>query len=556
MQFSKLFFLFSLPILFLTLNYDEQIHLVKVKRGKAESEILRDFNFNVVEELDSCYIVLAKDIEISVLQKNRIDFKIEVKDIKNKRFFLVYSVKPDDIERLKILGNPIRLEERTILFWHDEDAEVSIPHGYLKKPLSMEPMTSFLSFPAEVEVSEEMGRENELIRNIINEVSESQLYYFVDALQAFQTRYASTQRCEEAGEFIFNYFKSLGLDTSFQTFKFSNYYSRNVIAELKGETNPEDIFIICAHYDSYSNMPAILAPGADDNASGTSAVLEAARILVKYPMDFTVRFICFSAEEWGLYGSKDYASHARSRNEKIIGVLNFDMIAYTDAIPEDLEIIVNPSSEWMAERAKKTSMTYYQYPITKIVSSSFLYSDHASFWQKGYSAFCAIEDNPIRNPYYHTIYDTLGTLNFEFLTSVTKLGLAILSDLAQPIREGYPETPKGVKAKSLIYRSLFNSIKNVQISWNKVNDAVGYNVYRSTTTHLNYKKLNTYPLSNNSFEDKNLSPDITYYYVVTALNLSGLESNYSQEVAVVPEKNQYINRNFLLYQGVLHDKDL
>jgi len=542
--FLLTFLIFSLPI-------PEPLNLLKIKKEKLD--VLKSLNIKILEELDTCYIGVANDSELSALNRFKVDFSILVKDIKGKDFFLIYSKSPEDIRKLEPFGNAIQIEENTILFWRKEEMGISIPSEFQKKRLSKDSITKFLRAPPKIEFSEGGVRENEIIPLIIDEVSEDNLVYLIDTLQNFQTRYASTKNCEDAGDFIYSYLKNLGLETYFQPFSFRGHSSRNVIAEKKGKTNPEDIFIICAHYDSTSNIPTIFAPGADDNASGTSAVLESARILVKYPLDFTVRFICFSAEEWGLYGSSAYASSARDKNEKIVGVLNFDMIAYSDKLPEDLEIIVNQNSEWLAERTIQASKTYYDYPIRKIVSSSFLYSDHASFWQKGYDAFCAIEDNPIRNPYYHTTYDTLNTLNIDFLKSVVKLGLATLSDLSQPIRPDYPETPKGLRAKYVVYKSLFNSVKNIYISWNRVEGAMGYNVYRTTISHLNYKRLNLTPVLNNFFEDKNLKTGISYYYVVTALDSSGKESNYSQEVGVF-EKGNSEDKFFLFYSPkVLND---
>ncbi len=549
MQLRRSAFLFFLIFLF-SLPLPEPFHLLKIKKEKLE--VLKSLNVKILEELDTCYIGAATESQISSLKNFNIGFSILERDIEGKDFFLIYSKSPEDIEKLESFGKAIQLEENTILFWQWRGKEICIPHEFQKKRLSDESMTGFLRIHPEIESVEGGIKENDIIPLIINEVSEDNLVYLIDNLQNFQTRYASTRNCEDAGDFIYSYFKNLGLETYFQPFSFRGYSSRNVIAEKKGKTSPEDIFIMCAHYDSTSNIPTFFAPGADDNASGTSAVLESARILVKYPLDFTVRFVCFSAEEWGLYGSSAYSSSSRDRNEKIIGVLNFDMIAYADKLPENLEIIVNPGSEWLAERTILASKTYYDYPIRKIVSSSFVYSDHASFWQKGYDAFCAIEDNPIRNPYYHTTNDTLNTLNIDFLKSVVKVGLTILLDLSQPIRPGYPETPKGLMVKYVVYKSLFNSIRNIYLSWDRVEGATGYNVYRTTLSHLNYQKINVTPILNNYFEDKNLRTGISYYYVVSALDSSGNESNYSQEVGVLFEKSNSQEKFLLFYNPSIY----
>jgi len=99
--------------------------------------------------------------------------------------------------------------------------------------------------------------------------------------------------------------------------------------------------------------------------------------LAGYSFDDTIKFICFSAEEWGLYGSKHYAQEAKGKGEKTMGVINLDMLGYTDQIPEDLDVVIN-----------------YQ-------------SDRTS--------------------------DMFNTLNMDFAVSVTKVSLAVAADLAQPI---------------------------------------------------------------------------------------------------------------------------
>ncbi len=87
-------------------------------------------------------------------------------------------------------------------------------------------------------------------------------------------------------------------------------------------TRLDDIYILGAHYDSANNA------GADDNGSGTAAVMEAARVLAEYEFDCTLTFIAFDVEERGLKGSEAYAAAADARNENILGVVNLDMIAW------------------------------------------------------------------------------------------------------------------------------------------------------------------------------------------------------------------------------------
>ena len=101
---------------------------------------------------------------------------------------------------------------------------------------------------------------------------------------------------------------------------------RNVLATKTGTKYPNRQYIICAHYD---DMPSgALAPGADDNGSGTCAVLEAARLLAPFSFDYTIIFVAFDEEEQGLIGSHAYADTAYNKGDSILGVFNYDMIAW------------------------------------------------------------------------------------------------------------------------------------------------------------------------------------------------------------------------------------
>ncbi|MCJ7612359.1 MAG: M28 family metallopeptidase, partial [Candidatus Aminicenantes bacterium] len=320
-----------------------------------------------------------------------------------------------------------------------------------------------------------------------------------------------------------------GLPAEYQSFTFGGkpYTTRNIVATLAGKSSPEQEVIVCAHYDSYSNHASTQAPGADDNASGTAAVMETARILAGHSFDFTVKFICFSAEEWGLYGSEYYAVQAAQNDEKIVGVVNLDMISYAPSLPEYLDLYINAESGWLADRFTASANNYAPLTVRTIIDASATWSDHSSFWDQGYSALCGIEDSD--NPYYHTVNDTFSTLNMDFAASITRAAVAAAADLAQPTY--VVPTPAGLQARSQVSSSLFDSVKTVYLNWNSVSGAIsGYNIYRTTTPHSNYRKLNSAPVTDLSYVDQGLSSETTYYYVVTAVDDQGRESNFSQEV--------------------------
>ncbi|MBC7349828.1 MAG: M28 family peptidase [Candidatus Aminicenantes bacterium] len=374
--------------------------------------------------------------------------------------------------------------------------------------------------------------QDQLYEQLAAEVSADNLRGSVIDLQNFGTRYAPTGNCLQAGQYIYNYFVSLGLPVSYQEFYYSSYLCRNVISQVTGQTYPEQVVIICAHYDSISDQRWTLAPGADDNASGTAAVMEAARIVASRPLDFTVRFILFSAEEQGLIGSLRYVQERLNPAENILGVLNLDMVAYADYLPEDLDVIGNRSSGWLVDRVAALAGTYGPVQGKKIIDASFVYSDHAPFWDRGIAAICAIEDASVPNPYYHKTTDTFDTLNFDFYRAAARGSLISLADLAQVIRPGYPSTPRNFNLSLSTQASIFNHLKAVHLSWDPVPGAAGYNVYRSSVPHTNFQKINSSPVQDNQYVDNLLGTEAVFYYTVTALDSLNRESNFSRELAV------------------------
>lgn len=103
----------------------------------------------------------------------------------------------------------------------------------------------------------------------------------------------------------------------------------NVVAVLPGTLTPERRYYVVGHYDSMpSNVmdPDTDAPGANDDGSGTVAVLAIARAMAKMPQESTIVFLCTAGEEQGLIGAKYHAEQAAARKEDIRAVLNNDIV--------------------------------------------------------------------------------------------------------------------------------------------------------------------------------------------------------------------------------------
>jgi Peptidase family M28 len=513
--------------------------LVRIPKAPASTlSVLARLGIDVRQELGTCLLALADRTDLDLLRRSGVRFTVLERNADRREFLLVGTRQPGDLESLRAVGRAVPVEPGAAVFWTEagQSAE-AVPTGLPRKALAPRSILPYLRpRRAAVLPGAPASAQDPLVASIVALVSSSSLSAGVQTLQDFQTRYASTSNCDAAGEAIFASFSALGMDeVRFEPFGYTGgRTSRNVVAEKTGSTYPDDIVVICSHYDSISPSATreTLAPGADDNASGTAAVIEAARVLAPYDFDFSLRFIAFSSEEWGLWGSRAHAAAARAAGERILGVINLDMIAYTDVIPEDLQIIVNEDSSWLADLFAAAGPHYGFVNATKMVDASIVYSDHSPFWDNGYPALLAIEDYPLDNPYYHQTTDTLDKLNLDFLTVSTRASVGLLAELAQPVRDGYPRTPVGLAASTVVYSSLFNSLRAVRLTWTAQSDAATYNVYRTTYSHLGYVKLNGAPLAEPVFLDDAAAVNETYYYVVTAVGPAGLESNRSRELVL------------------------
>ena len=535
-RFLKIFplVIFLIFIFYLTPHPSSSV-LVKIQKNQNLSVLpFSASDIKVIQELKTVWIAEIKTELLSKFLRARIQGEVLDSEPEGKPYYLVNITHEEQINKLRKLGNVRKIENHTCLFWcaRENVREILPPEVQIKRLPSRTSLTlRSESFPsAEENKFRNFRQSGPVILQMVNQVSKANLSSYILSLQDFKTRYASTLNCEASGTFLYNFFNQVGVQSEYDPFSFrSDYSSRNVVATIPGKVAPNYAVVVGAHYDSYSQQPFTLAPGADDNGSGTAAAMEIGRILSRYPFNFTVKLICFSAEEWGLYGSQHYAFHARQSGEKIIAVINLDMVAYTDRVPEDLDIIVNSNSEWLADKYISSTQTYAPMDLLKIINPSFVYSDHSSFWDEKYSALCGIEDENPSNPNYHKITDTLDTLNMDFATSVTKASLAVAADLAEPVST--PRPPTGLTSRSQVSSSLFSSIKTTYLSWHPSQDEVqGYNIYRTAISHASYQKVNSALLDRTSYVDSFLNPDTVYYYVVTSVDGQGRESNNSEEV--------------------------
>ena len=297
------------------------------------------------------------------------------------------------------------------------------------------------------------GQPDPLIEEMMAQVDSATVYLYDGNLSGenqvtiggqpytINTRYSySGTPIQKATQFVYEHFQNLGLEVEYHDYNWWGYDLRNVVATKPGLTNPDDIYIVCAHVDSRSETHQTSltnAPGADDNASGVTAVMIAADILSQYDFGCTIRFVAFTGEEQGLIGSYYYAQYAYYGGDDILGVLNLDMIAYdSDAQPIiELHAGTGAGSIAIANLFTDVVDTYDLNLVPEIITGGATdRSDHASFWIYGYDAILGIEDfDDFNDQNYHTTNDQLSTLNILYFTEFVKASVGTIASMSSPL---------------------------------------------------------------------------------------------------------------------------
>ena len=228
---------------------------------------------------------------------------------------------------------------------------------------------------------------------------------------------------------IYAEFESFGLDTSLHGFQYSGSTYYNVVGAHYGTARPTDYYIVGAHYDSVNN------PGADDNASGTAAVMEAARVLSQYDFEATLLFIAFDREEQGLHGSRAYAEQHNS--DSILGMVSLDMISYNGSGSDKARIYGRDSSA-LLKQSLADAIALYGNGLSAVDSGMLPASDHEPFQEQGFQACLLIEYDIWSNPYYHSLYDSVDTpeyIDYYFATNMVRSTVGFLATDAVLIPE-------------------------------------------------------------------------------------------------------------------------
>jgi aminopeptidase YwaD len=212
----------------------------------------------------------------------------------------------------------------------------------------------------------------------------------------------------------------LVVDTIFET-----RTATNVVATKRGAIRPEEIVVAGGHFDS---VPG--GPGANDNASGVAATLEAARALSSVRTARTVQFVLFSGEELGLFGSAAFAAEHR---QGVVAMINLDMVGWGDR----LMIGTSPGRDDSIVSAAERTAQRLGITVSRFRSGG---SDHVSFERYGIPT---VFFHRGIDPYYHQPTDVPANLTPRYLDEAARLLVGLIQELTQ-VRAGR-SVPAGIR---------------------------------------------------------------------------------------------------------------
>lgn len=342
----------------------------------------------------------------------------------------------------------------------------------------------------------------------------------------------------------------------------------NVVATLPGSQaeSKDRVYVVGGHYDSRVNdvMDATsYAPGANDDASGTAAVMEMARVMSRYEFDATLVFIAFAAEEQALNGSTHWAEMAKQKNLNVGGMITNDIIGssrdengrivnnqvrlFAEGIPparelsRELRALIQTGGEndgptrQLARYIKEIGERYVQQMKVNIIYRRDRYlrgGDHVPFLERGYPAVRMTEPNEDFRHQHQRVRvengiqygDLLEFVDFSYVTQITKINAVALASLALA-----PASPRNVVMET---RRLEN---DTTLAWeaNKEPDIAGYRiVWRETTAPFWQHKADVGNVTR--YTVKGVSKD-NYLFGVQAVDKDG---NPSVAVYPVPSRGR------------------
>jgi hypothetical protein len=255
------------------------------------------------------------------------------------------------------------------------------------------------------------------VRPLVSEVSSSRIYDYARSLFRFDSKHVTQPGNRLGIEYLVATLRGFGYEPELQWFEPApGVRSANVVATLRGTSNPELQYVVGSHFDSVKE-----GPGSDDNTSGTTALLEVARVLARRPQAATIRFVWFTAEESGLRGSKEFVRVAREAGDRVVGALNNDMLGWAN--DDRLDNTIRYANAGLRDLQHAAAFLFTD--LITYDAHYFKFTDAHSLVDGFGEVVSGIGSYPVLgNPHYHQPHDVLETVNHRLVAEVSRTTLA------------------------------------------------------------------------------------------------------------------------------------
>ena len=260
---------------------------------------------------------------------------------------------------------------------------------------------------------------------VVADASIGRIFAYEKTLFDFDSKHITRPGNKLASSYLADTYRSFGYDPQLQWFtraEAAGGQTANVVATLRGTVNPELVYVVSSHYDSVA-----IGPGADDDTSGTAALLETARLLAPHPQPATIVFASFTGEEAGLLGSREFVRRAVADKMRIVGALNNDMVGWAN--DHRLDNTIRYSNGGIRDIQHAAAIQF-----TNLITYDALYyknTDAHAYYEAYGDIVGGIGSYPVLgSPHYHQSHDTLDTINHQLITEVAKTTTATLMLLA------------------------------------------------------------------------------------------------------------------------------
>jgi hypothetical protein len=508
-----------------------QLKIAVVNSDPFTNKVIVNKKIGVLHNFGDEILIQINSAQEELLNLKSISYKIIDDNIASSDYFLVHGRKG---------SSGVSSFDQSIIYEHQDN--------YVIKDIASISSSSKLELeivPLKITFSNEYLNSNYFVPTVstkldtliesVNEIiKEDSVRNYIQTLQDFGTRYVYAPNRKIVANWIKNKFLSFGLtDVELDSFMVQGTMQYNVVAKIKAESETDEVIVVGAHHDSITRTtPMNTAPGADDNASGTSAVLEIARAIntSQIELETNIQFVTFAAEEVGLYGSYYHARKLKTENANVRLMINHDMISNSPYSIQSSKMSVNyySGSEPEADLAVNCGNKYSEVrAVTGSQNSA--YSDSYPYFKEGFKVVYFEEYN--FSPVYHTDNDIISNINVPFCTEVIKASSAtLIASMHIPGMVDNISITDNVGGES------------INVSWSGVDDKdlSHYNVYVGRSSN-NYQR--TLQTNQSNIIIDQLENGVEYFIGISAIDTDGFESTIVEQ--------SFVPYAFRLADGIL-----